>query len=226
MDRSAEEITFSAGGVCNFCTQAQKALREIQFEKPNLDKWIKKIKEDGKGKKYDAILGLSGGVDSSTTLHYAVQQGLRLLTFSMDNGYQDPRADTNVLLMVEKLKVPFHRYVLDLDKFRDLQSAYLKAGVKNVEAIYDNLLAGASYEMANQYKIKWILSGGNVASESVMPVLWSFRSGDLVNIKSIYKWATGKNLKRSENFPLFGIARFNYYKWWCGIRIFYLLDYL
>ena len=143
----------------------------------------------------------------------------------MDNGYNNPKADENVLKLVEELKVPLYRYVLDLKKFNQVYGAYLKAGVKNLEAVYDNLLAGASYEVASKYGIKWILSGGNVATESIMPESWSFKSGDLANMKNIYKKMTGKRLKRSNDFPLFGTLRFNFYKWISGIKVFYLLDY-
>ena len=226
MDGSAKELVLGKNGVCNFCHQAQRALKEIELEKPNLDKWIKKIKEDGKNSKYNILCGLSGGVDSSTALHHAIRLGLRPLCFTMDNGYNDARADENILRIVETLKVPLYRYVLNINRYEEVRAAYLKAGVINVEALYDNLLAGASYQMASEYGIKWILSGGNCASESVMPSEWSFRSSDLVNMKSIYKWATGKKLKKDKDFPLFGTLSFNYYKWIKGIKIFYLLDYL
>lgn len=227
MDGSAQELVLDSDGVCNFCHIAQQELKMMEKEDINLEKNIQRIKRDGKQKKYDCLIGLSGGVDSSTTLHYAVIMGLRPLCFTMDNGYNDPKADENVLKLVETLKVPLYRYVLDLNRFRDLQAACLKAGVVNVEATYDNLLAGASYEMAAQYGIKWILSGGNVASESVMPPSWSYRSGDLVNMKDIYMKMTGRKLKRTKgSFPLFGTLDFNWYKWVKGIKVFYLLDYL
>ena len=227
LDGSAKELVLDSKGVCNFCHQAQKALKEIELEKPNLDRWIKKIKDDGRNKKYDVLCGLSGGVDSSTSLDYAVKLGLRPLCFSMDNGYQDDKAQENVMRLVEGLKVPFYRYKLDLEKFRDLQSAYLKAGVINVEAVYDNLLAGATYEMADKYGIKWILSGGNVATESIMPPSWGWPANDLVNMKDIYRKMIGKKLKgKKGSFPLFGTLAFNYYKWIKKIKVFYLLDYL
>lgn len=79
MDGSAQEIVLDEQGVCNFCHQAQKALKEIELDKPNLDKWIEKIKKDGKGKKYDVIAGISGGLDSCTAIYYAVKMGLRVL---------------------------------------------------------------------------------------------------------------------------------------------------
>lgn len=219
MNGSAKEIVLNKDGVCNFCHQAQKALQEIKEEKPNLNKWIKKIKYDGRNNKYDCLLGLSGGVDSSTTLHYLVALGLRPLCFTMDNGFNDPKADENVLRLVETLKVPLYRYVLDLNKFKDVQASYLKAGVINVEAIYDHLLMAASYEMADKYNIKWILSGGNVASESIMPASWSYPARDLVNLKSIYG-------KRLDSLPTCGLLKWNWYHWIKKIKIFYLLDYL
>lgn len=227
MDGSAEELVLDENGVCNFCHQAQRSLREIEAEKVNLPKILEKIKKAGKGKKYNCLIGCSGGVDSSTALVNAVKFGLRPLVISMDNGYNTSMADENVLKIVETLKVPFYRYVLDLNKFRDLQAAYLKAGVINIEAIYDNLLAGAIHEIANIYKIRWIISGGNVSSESIMPSSWSYRSSDLVNMRDIYRKMTGRNLKRVKgSFPLFGLWDFNYYKWLKRIKTVYLLDYL
>ena len=225
MDGSDEDIVLDENKICNHCLQAQRALIECEKEKPKLGKIVELIKKDGK--EYDCLIGLSGGVDSSMSLHETCKLGLRPLCFTMDNGYNDPRADANVLQMVEKLKVPLYRYVLDLEKFRDLQSAYLRAGVINVEATYDHLLWGASYEMASKYGIKWILSGGNVATESIMPKSWSYDSRDLTNMKDIYWKMKGKKLKgRYGSFPLVSIWKFNWYRWWKGIKTVYLLDFL
>lgn len=227
MDGSTSELVLDENGRCNFCHQAQKALKEIELEKPNLPKIIQKIKEDGQGRDYDILIGLSGGVDSSTALVKAVELGLRPMCFTMDNGYNDPKADSNILNLVEDLQVPLFRYVLDLDKFKELQSAYLRAGVINIEATYDHLLMAATYEMANKYGIKHILSGGNVATESIMPGDWAFNARDLTNLKDIYWKMSRKRLKNVPNhFPLCGILRWNYYHWVKKIRVFYLLDYI
>ena len=226
MDGSDTDIKYDQNGVCNHCLNAQIELKLCEKEKPNLNSTISLIKSSRKGD-YDCLIGLSGGVDSTMALHEAIQLGLKPLVFTMDNGYNDPRADANVLQMVEKLKVPLYRYVLDLEKFRDVQSAYLKAGVVNVEAIYDHLLWGASYEMAEKYGIKWILSGGNTATESIMPKSWSYDSRDLTNMKDIYWQVKGKKLKsKYGSFPLVSIWKFNWYRWWKGIKTVYLLDFL
>src|SRR5437867_1535086 len=122
MDGSCDELVLDKIGICNFCHTAQKELNMMKEERPNLGKRIKKIKDDGKNNKYDILCGISGGVDSSTALVKAVELGLKPLCFTMDNGYNDPRADENILRLVETLKVPLYRLVLDLDKFKELQA--------------------------------------------------------------------------------------------------------
>ena len=226
MDLSAKEITFDENGVCNFCHQAQKALKEIEAEKHNLPKIIAQIKKVGK--KYDCLVGLSGGVDSSTALHHAVKLGLRPLCFNVDTGYNKPDADSNILKIVEKLKVPFYRYTIDLKKFKKLQAAFLKAGVPNVEIPTDHVLLAVSMEMAHKYGIGWIVSGGNVASESIMPPSWGYLARDLVHIKDIYmaevnilSWH-----ELTKKLPVCGLLKWNWRKWVNGIKTLYLLDFL
>ena len=122
MDTSAEEIKFDEKGVCNFCHEFGKKEKERRAAKlnPGREWTIYRMKKAGEGKKYDAIIGLSGGVDSAMCLHYLVaEQGLRVLCFNVDNGWNDKKADENILRMVEKLKVPFYRYVIDLKEFSD-----------------------------------------------------------------------------------------------------------
>src|SRR3990167_2647988 len=223
LDISATEITFDAQGVCNFCRQAQKSLKEIELDKPDLPQIIDKIKRDGKGKKYDCLIGLSGGVDSSTTLHYAVELGLRPLTFGMDNGYNSPVSDENVMRLVEGLKVPYERRVSDLQKFKELQAAFMKSGVPNIEIPTDHVIMALTYQVAKENDIKWILSGGNVSTESVMPISFGYNARDLVHIKDVYKKMTGKKL---TGLPVCSLLQWNIYRWWYGIRIMYLLDYV
>jgi N-acetyl sugar amidotransferase len=223
MDKSDPNITFDKLGVCNHCDTAQKELLFSYAEAGNFNKKIANIKKDGQNNKYDCLIGLSGGVDSSTALHYLVKNGLRPLCYSMDNGYNDPKADENIFKLVEALKVPFEKRIINLDIFKELQSAFIKAGVKNIEIPTDHILMALSYQMAAQYNIKWIISGGNVATESIMPVNWGYNARDLIHIKDIYKKFNGKKLK---GLPVCGLLKFNYYKWIKKIKIFYILDYL
>lgn len=214
MDLSAKEITFDENGVCNFCHQAQKSLKEIELEKLPV---LKTTNE------YDVLIGLSGGVDSSYLLHKAVELGLRPLCFSIDNGWNDPKADENIMRLVEGMKVPFFRYTINQEKFLELQSAFMKAGVKNIEIPTDHILMASTYEMASKYGIKTILSGGNVATESIMPASWGYNARDLTHIKDIFRRMTGKKL---TGLPVCSIWKWNNYRWFKKIKIVYLLDYL
>lgn len=212
MDISAKEITFDENGVCNFCHQAQK---ELSIELKPLA--IEKTKD-----KYDVLIGLSGGVDSSYALLKIVEKGLRPLCFSVDNGWNDEIADENIMKLVEGMKVPFYRYTINLERFRELQGAFLKAGVKNIEIPTDHILMAVSLELASKYNIKTIISGGNVATESIMPPSWGYNARDLKHIKYIYKKFTGKRLK---GLPTCSLLKWNYYKWVKKIKTVYLLDY-
>lgn len=216
-DVSMEEFVLTEYG-CNFCTQAEKALAEIEGDKENLFDIRKQIKKDGEKEKYDVLIGLSGGADSSTALHHVLDLGLRPLAFTIDNGYNDPRADENILKMVETLKVPFYRYTIDLEKFKELQGAFIKAGVPNIEIPTDHILMAASLQMASDYEIKWIVSGGNVSTESIMPGSWSYNARDLVHIEDIYG-------KKVEGMPTCSIWQWNVYKHDKGIQTWYILDY-
>lgn len=212
MDTTAEEIEFK-DGKCNFCIQAEKSLEENK----------KAILPNMKGKgKYDVVIGLSGGIDSSYALTKIIELGLRPLCFTIDNGWNDQKADENIMRLVEGLKVPFFRYTIDEVKFLELQGAFMKAGVKNIEIPSDHIIVATAYEMASKYGIKWIVSGGNTATESIMPPSWGYQARDLVHIKDIYKKMTDKRLK---GLPTMSLLKFNYYRWIKGIKTVNILDY-
>ncbi len=219
MDESAEELVLGQDGICNFCYQAQHELALAKMWKHTLPDVLKEIK---KGKKYDVLVGLSGGVDSSYMLHLAVKLGLKPLCYTVDNGWNSPESDENIMRLVETLKVPFYRYTIDVNKFRELQNAFIRAGQKNIEIPTDHILMATSYEMASKYGIKYILSGGNVATESIMPPSFGYNARDLVHIKDVYKKMTGKKL---TGLPTISLWRWNYLKWIKKIKVLYLLDY-
>ncbi len=221
MDKSAEEIKFDENGICNFCHQAQKALKEIE-NKFAINPILNDILKKGKKNKYDVVIGLSGGADSSTALLKIVELGLRPLCFSIDNGWNDPIADENIMRLVEGLEVPFYRINIDLQKFKELQASFLRAGVINVEIPSDHLIIATAYQMAEMYKIKYIISGGNTATESIMPYSWSYPARDLKHIKAIYKKFAGKKL---TGLPRMSLFQFNYFKWIKGIKVVNILDY-
>ncbi len=219
MDGSARELVLDASGVCNFCHAAQEALENMRAEKHMLISRLSRVMVDGMGKEYDCLVGLSGGVDSSTLLMRAVDHGLRVLAFSVDNGWNNPKADENIMRLVEGLKVPFIRVPLDKAAFRSVQAAFIRAGVPNIEIPTDHALMAVTYQMAREYKIKWVLSGANSVGESIMPASWGYNAWDLTHIKSVY----GGKLPIA--FPRISLFKWNWYKWARGVKFLYLLDY-
>lgn len=222
MDERAGDLTLDANGVCNYCHSyvEREGVRKLAVtELP----WIlHKIKKDGVGKPYDVILGLSGGVDSSMCLHWLKQHGIRPLCFSVDNGWNTPEADLNIMNLVETAKVRFHRYTIDRERFYELQRALYLAGIKNLEAATDHTLMAATYEMAHEYGIKWIISGGNLATESSMPTAWGHNARDLGLLKSVYRQFIGKPLR---GLPTISLPQYLKCRFIDGVKIVNLLDY-
>lgn len=211
MDSTASEFYKTERG-CYFCDLALK----------NKPSEMVELNLKTNNEKYDVLLGVSGGVDSSYCLHLLHSRGIRVLTYSIDNGWNDPLADENIMKLVEGMKVPFIRYTIDLEKFRDLQSAFIRAGLKNIEIPTDHILMASALELANEYGIKTIISGGNWVTESIMPRSWGYQPRDLRHIRDVYRRFTGKSLR---GLPTCGLLKWNWYKWVKGIHTINLLDY-
>lgn len=221
LDSREAALTFT-NGVCQYCTVWIRKEVERRLESTNLPWVYDRIRKDGIGKQYDVLLGLSGGVDSSLCLHYLIENGIRPLCFSVDNGYNDPKADENVMRLVEGLKVPFFRYVLDLDSFKELQASFIASGTKNLEIPTDHVLMAATYEVARKYGIKTVISGGNHATEGIMPPDYGYDAKDLTFIRSVHKAHGSGNLSK---LPTIGLLSYLKARFIEGIQVVNLLDY-
>lgn|SRR3990167_8363666 len=215
---SDPEIVFDAKEICNHCYAAQKAQNQHRVDQQNLPWIIDGIKKRGR-----CLIGLSGGVDSSWALYQLKQQGVDVVAYHFNNGYNTQKADENVMKLVEGMKVPLFRYVVDKEKFDDLYQAFIKAGIKNLEAVTDHLLFAIAYEMANNEGVKTIISGGNWQTESIMPKHFGEDPRDLYWIKSVYKQMTGKRLK---GLPVIPLWKEQYYRLIKGIKFVPILDYV
>lgn len=222
MDVTDPDISFDDRGVCNYCRKLSASEVTRKAEKTRLPWVIHDIKKSGRGEKYDCLIGLSGGVDSSMVLHYLVQQGLRPMAFSVDNGWNTPESDENIMRLVENLKVPFYRYTINISKFKDLQIAFLMSATPNAEIPTDHVLMATTYDMARKYGIKWIISGGNWQTESIMPKAWGYQARDLKHIKGIYRQFMGKRL---SGLPVMSMLEYLRDRFVRGIKIVNLLDY-
>ncbi len=144
------------------------------------------ISADGKGKPYDCIMGLSGGVDSTYVALQARRLGLRPLAVHLDNGWNAELAVQNIEQIVSRLDIDLHTHVIDWNEFRDLQRAHLMASVIDIEVVSDHAIFAVLNRLASKYGIRHVLSGTNVVTEFVMPPHWIFAKTDHVNIKAIH----------------------------------------
>lgn len=218
-DNEDPNIFFDEKGMCNYCLDFKIKDKQRRLQKQELP-WI--IHEMKKQKGYHCLLGLSGGVDSATCLHYLAEQGIKPMCFSVDNGWQTPEAQENIMRLVEGLKVPYYRYNINVERFRELQEAFINAGLKNVEIPTDHILMATTYEMADKYGIKYIISGGNLATEGIMPEHFGYNARDLTHLRGVYKKMIGKKLK---GLPVISLLKYIYYRFIKGIKIINLLDY-
>ena len=214
MDESASDIVFDENGFCNYCSAfINKQVKYIAFDEAErqrrLQVLIESVKKSGKGKKYDCIVGLSGGVDSSWALVQAVRFGLRPLAVHMDSGWNSELAQNNIENLVRKLGVDLYTHVIEWTEIRGLMEAFFMADVIDVEVLYDNAMLAVNYNLAAKYKLKYILAGTNIATEGVdIPSNWNWYKSDKKNIKGISKIFGGPKLKTFPSISTMGTAKF------------------
>ena len=193
MDTSDPNITFDDKGVCKRCNQFhQEILPDWNFgkdKKNELDNLVSKIKKTGKNKKYDCILGLSGGFDSSYMLHFAVKElKLRPLVFHIDAGWNIPFAEDNIKKIVDKLGVELIIEKINWNEIRDMQLAFFKSAVPHLDTPQDHAFVSVLDNYAKKNNIKYILNGGNISTEVIVnPNAWGYWGTDIVHIKDILK---------------------------------------
>jgi len=227
MDTSAQEITFDDNGICSFCTEFLARAGGLIHEDPaiknkNLQTFAEQVKVAGKNKRYDCIIGVSGGVDSSWVLVQAIKLGLRPLAVHMDNGWNSELAQNNIANLVQTLNVDLHTHVIDWNEYKKLMQAFFDADVIDVELLYDNAMLAVNYKLAEKYGIKYILAGTNQATEGMnMPSDWNWFKYDKKNIKAIAKRFADMKL---DTFPAFGTLDLVWSKFIRGINWSSILD--
>jgi len=210
MDTSDPDITFDANGVSSWVHRydrlfaktvdaAQSGARE-----PELKSLVERIKNDGRGKAYDVVIGVSGGVDSTYLTLAAVRLGLRPLCVHFDSGWNSELAVDNIHNLVGSLGLDLYTHVVDWREMRDLQLAFLRAGVANADTPTDHAFGHVAYHQARKYRIKHILSGSNYVSESILPTAWGYSSFDDRHLKAIHRQFGSVRLK---SYPVMSSSR-------------------
>jgi N-acetyl sugar amidotransferase len=229
MDSSDPLIYFDDSGNCNHCNSYLEQLPTVIFGeekgKIELEKMIEKAKLSGKRKKYDAIMGLSGGMDSSYVAYRAKEFGLRILAVHLDNGWNSELSVKNIESCIKYANADLYTHVVDWEEFKSLQVAYLKAGVVDIEVLTDHAIRSIIYKLADKYKIEYNLSGFNFTTEGILPQSWVYNKLDYKNIRSISKIFGARKIK---TFPYMSLSKYIYYRAFAGIKsisVLNLIDY-
>lgn len=230
MDTTDPDIWFDDQGVSSHVINYRKNFQPI-VEAANsgerlgeLERMFEKIKESGKGKPYDCVVGVSGGVDSSYLILQAVKYGLRPRAVHFDSGWNSELAVGNINNIIDKLDLELYTDVVDWNEMRDLQLSFFKASVPNCDIPTDHAFPSVAYEQATKYGIKYILSGSNLSAESILPQSWGYSSSDAIHVNGIQKKFGSVNLK---SYPTLGLLkRHGWYETVKGIKTVKPLNYM
>jgi N-acetyl sugar amidotransferase len=230
MDTTDSKISFDEKGVCDHCnTYYTDILPKWHTDERGhqaLEEIIAKIKKEGKGKDFDCLMGMSGGIDSSYLLYVMVQKyGLRPLVFHVDAGWNSQIAVNNIERLVDGLGLDLYTEVINWEEIKDLQLAFFKSGVSHVDTPQDHSFFATMYKFASKHKIKHILTGGNYSTECVRnPLEWMYYQSDSIQLRDIYKQhGTGK----LKDYPLSNILWHKVYLPYIkGIKLIRPLDFV
>ena len=227
MDTTDPDIQFDENGVCNHCRTFENRLKSRILSKENAEKQLSKIidqiKKEGKNKKYDCIIGVSGGLDSTFTAYMVKKLGLRPLAVHLDNGWNSELAVNNITKTLKTLGIDLITYVIDWEEFKGLQLAFLKASTPDGEIPTDHAISAFLYDIAAKNGIRHVISGFNFRTEGIMPATWSYGHFDWKYIKGIHDLFETSKLK---SYPHYSLLKLFYYSFIKKIRVLAILNYI
>lgn len=230
MDTTDSRIVFDENGVCDHCITFYNSIEPNwntgEKGRAEMEKVVRKIKNAGRGRDFDCIIGMSGGFDSSyLTYLAAVELGMRPLVFHVDTGWNTQHAVNNIEQLVDKLNLDLFTHVIPWEEMKDLQLAFFKSGVSHIDVPQDHAIFASMYRFATKYKVKYIFTGGNYSTECVRnPLEWMYYQSDSIQLRDIHR--------RFGSIPLkeFPVTNILWHKIWLpyinGIRVFRALDYM
>ncbi|MBM3778751.1 MAG: N-acetyl sugar amidotransferase [Acidimicrobiia bacterium] len=227
MDTTDPDITFDAEGVCSHCHRHREAVRNPKLvrrlEPGALEALVADIRRQGRGRRYDCIIGVSGGVDSTYVAWKVKALGLRPLAAHLDNGWDSELAVGNIERTLKQLDIDLDTHVLDWREFSDLQRAFLAASTSDLEIPTDHAIYASLYAAAAREGVRHILSGHNMATESGGVTAWAQGHADWRYIAQIHRRFGTVPL---ATYPRCGVLEFVRYAVIGGIRWVPILDYM
>ncbi|MNU81219.1 hypothetical protein D3C71_708760 [compost metagenome] len=228
MDTSDPDIIFNQDGTCNHCSdyllRISPLFTDSKKNEQHIHDLIDRIKSKGNGKEYDSIIGISGGVDSCYTAYFAKTNGLNPLLVHLDNGWNTELAVQNIQKVASQLNLDLETVVLDWVEFREIQLAFLRSSIVDIEIPTDLAIPAALHQLAKKHQVKTILSGGNYSSEGILPLQWGYHvMKDMKLYRHIVRTFSKVQRKKTPDFGLW--KEFNY-KMIKGIKTYYPLNFI
>ena len=220
-----ESLNLDNQHICQFCKIHDEMEKEYPLNDNSFNELIKiseQIKKDGNGKKYDCVVGVSGGKDSSYLL-YLVKTKLKLrpLAVHYDNGFDSDTSVSNILRICEALDVDLETKVADWEKFKNITRAFFIAGVSDPDTPTDVGIFKSMYEVAYKEKIKYVFNGHSFRTEGIEPLDWTYMDG--LYVKDINRKFGNGSLEKFDNFDLKDLIKFNFIR---GIKTILPLNYI
>lgn len=225
-DTSVPGIKFDSDGVSNYARMQQSLMQQYPRGEKGLSDWqtiVDQMKKDGKGKRYDCIIGISGGTDSCYLLHIAYEYGLRVLAVNLDNGWSSDVAVKNIKVITTALNYDLETFVIDYQEVKTVLKAYILAGLPWIDSPTDTAIKSVLYKTAAREGLKYALNGGDFRSEGKQPLLWTY--SDTKQLNYVVKNFSGLKLKTFPKLSLIQLGYFGLFRKIKAVRPLYYLPY-
>ena len=227
MDTSDPDIAFDDAGVCSHCRRYERVagqrLIPAKERTQRLDALVAEVRAAGRGKAYDCVIGVSGGVDSTYVAWLVKNLGLRPLAIHLDNGWNSELAVANIEKTLNTLGIDLFTHVIDWEEFRDLQLSFLKASTPDGEVPTDHAIFALLYQLASRHGLRHVITGTNVVSEAILPEKWGYGYFDWRYIADVHRRFGRSRLK---TYPRFSLTKLFYYVFVRRIRMVSILNYV
>ncbi|PZU30850.1 MAG: hypothetical protein DI577_06770 [Microbacterium sp.] len=213
-------------GVCYYCRLHDSLDEEYRLGPESdraLQEYCAQLRAAGRGRKYDCILGVSGGTDSSYLAHLLVSNGVRPLAVHFDNTWNSPTATHNIYAVLDKLDVDLETYVVDNTEYDDIYRSFMLAGVKDIETPTDIGFMGTLYRAADRHGIRHIAEGHSFRTEGVSPVGWTYMDGGY--IRGVHDAFGSVPLKTFPNLDFGKFVKWSVFSGMQRTRPLYWIDY-
>lgn len=230
MDTTDSAISFDESGICDHCRTYYRDILPHWYTdsrgQAEVSAIAEKIRDNGKKKDFDCIIGMSGGTDSSYLVYLAKEKlNLRPLVFHVDAGWNTQVAVNNIEKLIDGLGLDLYTEVINWTEMRDLQLAFFKSGVPHIDTPQDHAFFATMYKFAEEHKVRHILTGANYSTECIRnPIEWMYYQSDSIQLRDIHRRFGTVELK---SFPMTSILRHKVFlPYFKGIRTVHPLNYI